>query len=105
MNDEPERPTIDHSALSPSGRVSRRASAEAKRRTARELFPPGFWEGLPTRQPDRAEQLRNSARDLRELAARGMKTAHFNRQAAKMEAEAAAIEAQRRQPPKEARDE
>lgn len=42
-----ERPSIDHSLLSPSGRVSRRARQAALKREHDRLFPPGYWDAAP----------------------------------------------------------
>ena len=90
------RPTIDHTILSPSGRVSKRARAAALAREAVRLFPPGYWdEPEPTESEARlarAATLRRSAANLRDLAARGMSSRKFTRAAAALEAEATALE-------------
>ena len=39
-------PSIDHSLLSPSGRVSKRARKAALKREQARLFPPGYWEAI-----------------------------------------------------------
>jgi hypothetical protein len=90
-------PAIDHTILSPSGRVSKRARDAALKREAARLFPPGFWnqpeKSAAELRSAKAESLRRSAANLRELAARGMSAKKFTREAARMEAEAAALEA------------
>ena len=90
-------PSIDHSILSPSGRVSKRAREAALKREAERLFPPGYWDSPePTEQEKRAAKalsLRRSATNLRELADRGMSRRKFTKQADAMEAEAAELEA------------
>ena len=84
-------PTIDHSILSPSGRVSKRAEAAAKERARRELFGDGL--AYPTvPQPTEAESLRRWAATLRSLAERGMKPKAYARKAAELEARADELE-------------
>jgi hypothetical protein len=89
------QPTIDHTVLSPSGRVSKRARAAAMAREAARLFPPGYWEE-PAKNAvelarEKAESLLRSAANLRRLAARGMSVRKFARAAERLEAEAAAL--------------
>lgn len=90
-------PSIDHSILSPSGRCSKRAREAALKREAARLFPKGYFNEPPKsdRQiaQDRAATLRRSAENLRSLAARGMTPRKFIREAEKLEAEAAILEA------------
>ena len=90
------RPSIDHTLLSPSGRVSKRARAAALKREHDRLFPPGFWDEPPKTQQqiaqDKVASLRRSAKNLRDLAERGMSTRKFTKEADKQEAEALAIE-------------
>ncbi len=84
------RPSIDHSILSPSGRVSKRARNAALERTRRELFGDGL--AFPfCKQPTKRESLLRQARNLRALAARGMSTRALNKQAAALEKQAAEI--------------
>jgi hypothetical protein len=89
-------PSIDHSVLSPSGRVSKAARNAAFKREAARLFPEGFWDPpektAAEQAREKAESLRRSAANLRQLAARGMSTKKFTREATRMEAEAAALE-------------
>lgn len=86
-------PSIDHSLLSPSGRVSKRARKAAEAREVARLFPP-----TPAPEPNpeavKAAQgyaLLRAAANLRELAARGMSTRKYLREAAKLEAQAEAL--------------
>lgn len=86
-------PTIDHSLLSPSGSMSKRARKSATEREAARLFPPGYWD-MPTPSADAlTQQARESklraAKNLRDLAARGMSPRKFIRAAEKLEKEAA----------------
>ena len=90
------RPVIDHAILSPSGRVSKRARAVALAREGARLFPAGYFDvPKPTEaevQQARCLTLRQSAKTLRELAARGMSRRKFTKVADALEAEAAALE-------------
>ena len=86
------RPTIDHSLLSPSGRVSRRAREATLNREAWMLFPPGYWTA-PEKTADEIAQenidrLLRAAQNLRDLAARGMSPRKHLKAAEEMEAEA-----------------
>lgn len=84
------RPSIDHSYLSPSGRVSRRAKKASDERVRRELFGDGL--PMPTcKQPAEAVRLLRQAKELRALAARGMKPRAFIRKAVALETKAAAL--------------
>lgn len=88
----PFRPTIDHSVLSPSGRVSKRAREAAMKREAEILFPPGYWTA-PEKTADEIAQeniarLLRAAHNLRGLAARGMSPRKHLKAAEEMEAEA-----------------
>ena len=79
------RPSIDHSLLSPSGRVSKRARKAALERTRRELFGDGL--PFPTcKQPSKAERLLREAATLRDLADRGMRPRAHRKEADKLEA-------------------
>lgn len=85
-------PTVDHSLLSPSGRVSGAARRAALAREHDRLFPPGYWDrGGPTdaeRNAARAAALRRQAATLRDLAGRGMRPRAYRREAARLDAEA-----------------
>lgn len=87
-------PTIDHTLLGPSGRCSKRARNAAIARETAKLFPPGFWDVKKSDEQVRAEKiasLLNSAKNLRDVAARGMKVRAFTKAAEKLEAEARAL--------------
>ncbi len=88
-------PSIDHSLLSPNGRVSKRARASALAREAARLFPPGYWDEAPLSQAEqdaqRAASLRGTAKTLRDLAARGMHPRKYVKEADRLEAEANAL--------------
>ena len=90
-------PAIDHSLLSPSGKMSKRGRAAALAREAARLFPPGYWdEPEPTAEAIRQAdilRLRRHAATLRELAQRGMSVRKHTRAAEALEREAAALEA------------
>ena len=87
-------PSIDHSLLSPSGHISKRARAAALRRYQVEL---NEWE---SRQPKPQKPAPDSpaiynrrvAAELRALAARGMCPRKYAKEAARLEAEAERIE-------------
>ena len=85
-------PSIDHTMLSPSGKVSKRARRAALAREHSRLFPPGFWDKPECTNTDRAKTLRLSAQNLRELAARGMKPKSYLREADRLEDEANELE-------------
>ena len=87
-------PAIDHSLLSPSGKISKRARKAALKREHDRLFPTGFWD-----QPKSAIQVATEKRasllqaafNLREMAARGMNAKRFIKEAVRLEQQAAAI--------------
>lgn len=85
-------PAIDHSLISPNGRMSKRAREAAIKREAERLFPKGFFDApKKTEQEiakDKAETLRRAAANLRDLAKRGMQTRKFTREAEQLEKEA-----------------
>ena len=84
------RPFIDHSLLSPSGHVSKRAKRASDERVRRELFGDGLpWPTCP--QPSERERLLRQAAELRGLASRGMKPRAYLRRAKRLEARARAI--------------
>ena len=88
-------PSIDHTLLSPSGRCSNRARDAAMKREAAKLFPPGFWD-KPAPTPEelakqKADMLLRTAKTLRDLAARGMNSRKYTREAAKLEEQANSI--------------
>lgn len=87
-------PDLDHSMMSPSGHISARARRAALERARVELFGKG---GLPwpkgPPQPSEVDYLRRQARELSELAARGMKPRAYAKKAAELRAQADALEA------------
>jgi hypothetical protein len=77
---------------SPNGRMSKRAKDDAVKRLGLALFGDGSGSLKgETVQPSKREQLLAQAARLRELAARGMKTRAFTKEAERLEAEADAI--------------
>ena len=84
------RPSIDHSILSPSGRMSQRARKAAMSAEAARLFPPGYFD-KPEKTPEellsekRTRELRH-ATQLRALASRGMCTRKYTKEADAIEA-------------------
>lgn len=90
------RRSVDHSFLSPSGRVSKRSREAALKRTAAELFPPGYWDREKSdneKRKEEIESLRQAAAGLRDLASRGIRSRKYTAEAERLDAEAAAIEA------------
>ncbi len=82
------RPSVDPSILSPSGHVSDRAREAALERTRVELFGKrGLQPSVPA-QPSNREALLRQARELRDLAARGMKPRSYLRKAEELERKA-----------------
>jgi hypothetical protein len=80
------RPSIDHSILSPSGRVSKRSEKAAKERASLELFgPQGLARPQGPTQPTEQESLRRYAAELRGLAERGMKPIAYAKKAKELE--------------------
>ena len=89
------RPSIDHSILSPSGRVSKRAREAAMKREAARLFPPGYWdrpeptpEQIATEREAKRSQMLDYAKFLRHLADGGMRPRVHRREATRLEREA-----------------
>ena len=84
------RPAIDHTILSPSGRVSKRARKAILEREAKRLF-----EGIDlmpkTKQPSEKEKLLHNAKMWRELADRGMGVRKYNKLADEAEKKAALL--------------
>ena len=82
-------PTVDHSLLSPSGRMSKRARRAAEARETAKLFPPGFWDKPALTAKEQASAKRESmvrhVKTLRDLAARGMSQRRFTREADRLE--------------------
>src|SRR4051812_20585895 len=76
---------------SPNGRMSKRAKEEAVKRLGKALFGDGSCFKNETAQPSARDRLLAQAARLRELAERGMSTKRFNKEAARLEAEAGAL--------------
>ena len=87
---------IDHSILSPSGRVSKAAEKRAKARAALELFPPGYWD--PPQQTAEEQlkaqclALHRTDESLRHLAESRLKPRAYLRRARQLEEQARQLE-------------
>lgn len=89
-------PSIDHSLLSPSGHISKRARKAAN--ALHDARVAAWWcakypepteaEKAETARLARIQTLRLSAANLRDLASRGMRVRSYPKRAAEMEAEA-----------------
>ena len=80
-------PSINHSFLSPSGKMSKRAHKKYLDRFTKELFPNGLPRALP-KQPSEKDRLLAQAKQLRELAERGMCTRKYTKRAEELEEQA-----------------
>lgn len=80
-------PSIDHSLLSLSGRMSKRALKAAQERERRKLFPDGRIPigQRPAPETEREHDLRWAA-ELRSLAERGMHPRSYRKEADRLEA-------------------
>ncbi|MFA6046748.1 MAG: hypothetical protein WC718_17325, partial [Phycisphaerales bacterium] len=78
---------------SPSGSMSKRATAAAQERVGKTLFGEGGLSAPTAVQPSEAEALRRQAANLRDLASRGMSPRAYNKRADALEAQAAQLEA------------
>lgn len=83
-------PSIDHSLLSPSGRMSDRARKAAMKREAAKLFDGVNTSPRLPPQPTKRERLLREAAQCRDFAARGMRPRAFIKQAELCERLAAA---------------
>lgn len=90
---------LDHSFLSPNGRVSKRARAAAEKvmhaRMAAEIKPPTEAERMAAERATRAQEARSKrslAATIRHLAAAGSKPRKYTAEAMKLENEAAELE-------------
>lgn len=79
-------PSIDHSILSPSGHVSKRARNAAMARETARLFPNGLPAPRCVDTRTEKEVLLHRAKELRELVARGMHVRKYAKEAARLEA-------------------
>lgn len=78
-------PAIDHSLLSPSGRMSKRARKAALQREAARLFAGINLKGEAPQESERDRLLR-TAQTLRDLANGGMKPRAYMKEAERLEA-------------------
>ena len=76
---------------SPSGRMSKRARFKYEERLRVALFGVNGLQHEPTPQPTARNRLLEQAARLRELAARGMSTKRYLREAEKLEHEASLL--------------
>lgn len=89
------RPSIDHSLLSPSGKMSKRARKAANERETLRLFPPGYWESvraIPSESEKKASHVKDTLRriaEMRRLAACGMSPRKHKKEADRLETELA----------------
>jgi hypothetical protein len=63
-------PSIDHSLISPSGRMSKRAREAALKREAGRLFPPGYWDKPKPTREDEIRALEYRLSDFQDMAER-----------------------------------
>lgn len=77
---------LDHSTLSPSGRVSKRARNAALKRAAVDIFGTEGLQPPQCTQPTERESYLRQAAQLRDLAARGMSVRKYTREAERLEA-------------------
>jgi hypothetical protein len=82
------RPSIDHSLLSPSGKMSGRARSAAIEKARKELFPDGYWgkseKAEEEKLADKKKQMLKQAQTLIDLANRGMNTKKYKREAERL---------------------
>lgn len=90
MSHDSMRPSIDHSLLSPNGRMSKRARAAATKREGERLFA-GVDLNPPPPQPSERERLLRWAGELRAMADRGYRPRYHRKHADKIEAQANAL--------------
>ena len=81
---------FNHSEISPSGHVSKHTREATRKRNWQALLDADIGPKAPP-QPSEADTLRAQAARLRELADRGMSPAKHRKEAAKLEAQAAAL--------------
>lgn len=84
-------PSIDHSLLSPSGRMSKRARAAALERERVKLFGEAGLQRPEPPQSSERQKLEYRLRDVRDWYARGMHPRLFKREIAELEAKLAAL--------------
>ena len=84
---------------SPSGKMSKRARAAANERLRVQLFGEEGLAGPTVKQPSEVVRLRRQAKNLRDLATRGMKPRAHLKEAIKLETRADALESTKPAPP------
>ncbi|HDZ27368.1 hypothetical protein LCGC14_1184160 [marine sediment metagenome] len=84
-------PSIDHSILSPSGKISKRSKDAYMKRFVKELFGPDGLQPPQCQQLTEKERLLRNAGMWRDLANRGMNPGKYNKQADEAEAKAALL--------------
>lgn len=87
------RPSIDHGALSPSGRVSKRSKAASIKRASLALFGPKGLQANESPRRDEYKYLMAKAAELRGLALRGLKPIAYLKKANELECQAGALTA------------
>lgn len=86
-------PTAEHGLLSPSGHMSERARSAALERERVKLFGPGGLKKEPVKQSSEKESLLRQAKELRDLAARGMRPKAYQKKASELEQKASLLDA------------
>lgn len=81
-------PSIDHSFLSPSGKISKRSKDAYIKRFAKELFGPEGLKPPQCQQPTEKERLLRNAKMWRDLATNGMSPRKYNKMADQAESQA-----------------
>ena len=82
------RVSIDQGILSPSGHVSGKSRSAAQERVRQELFGKGGLRRPEPVQPGERESLLRQARELRDLASRGMHPRSYLKKAEELEKKA-----------------
>ena len=86
-------PSIDHSLISPSGRMSKRARSAALERERVRLFGEAGLQRPTPKQPTELQRIEWRIRDLRSWIAAGMRPRVFGRELAELEARAKQLRA------------
>lgn len=92
-------PAVDHSLISPNGRMSKRARKAAQQLQAERLFPAGYWDTAPKTEAEelagQIEAARRRVEEWRGLAARGFQPRKMRRAADAEEKKIAEMEEKR----------
>lgn len=83
-------PSVDHTFLSPSGKVSKRARRAAEKITRDLLFPPGYWD-VPEIEVSEREKLEKEIKYFREYSGRGIPPRRAEKEIAKLQAKLNAL--------------